>query len=341
LVSLKPEELAQGQTVSGNFLLVEKKLLPFTNKSGKYLSVKLRNKTGMILGKLWDAGEEAFSQLEGGSIVEVAGIVRTFNNEYELHLESIRQTNKPVVPEEFLPVAENIEEIKQDFLETLGWVKDMVSEPYASLVDEVFQGSFGEKFYQAPAAVKYHHAYLGGLMEHTTNVTVNSYNLAARYRHADKTLVLLGALFHDIGKVEELAYEATFDYTSEGILLGHILQGSMLLKDALKNLEAEGIEIPREFANLLLHIITSHHGYLEWGSPKQPAIFEASIVHYADMLDADACKYWEEEVEEGKSIWSNKLKKFIYGRREIDEVSSLQEMEEENIVFEDEDDIPF
>jgi len=341
LVSLKPEELSQGQTVSGNFLLVEKSLMPFTNKPGKYLSVRLRNKTGMIWGKLWNDGEEVFSQIESDSIVEVTGIIKTFNNEYEMHLETIAQTGSPVVPEEFLPVAENIKEVEQDFLDTLDWVKSIVPEPYASLVDEMFQRSFWEKFCRAPAAIKLHHAYLGGLMEHTANVTVNSYNMAARYEHADKTLVLLGALFHDIGKVDEFAYEATFDYSSEGALLGHIFQGCMMLKNALKNLEARGIEIPGEFANLLLHIITSHHGYLEWGSPKQPAIFEASIVHYADMLDADAYKFLEEEVEEGKSIWSNKLKKFIYGRREVSEASSLQEVEEESVVFEDEDDIPF
>ncbi len=342
-------KIQKGDIVKGKLLLIEKELKSFKNKPGKYLQVELINKTGSISCKMWDNGEEAYDRIDKECVVEVIGEVNVFNNDYQLKLESIIKESGIYDPREFLPEASNYEDIEFEFENTLEEFKELASEEVACLIDEIFQGNFLTKFKNAPAAQKYHHAYLGGLMEHTLNVTINAYNLCNRYSHIDQELVFTGALLHDIGKVLEYTYDSSISYTIEGALTGHIIQGCMIVKNAIQRVRDNGIYFPEEKEALILHIIASHHGYLEWGSSKQPAVVEASIVHYADIIDADVFKFSSSEVEENKNLWSNKLKRFVYGKGYkpviLDEAAIAESDEKQDELFcfdeDDDDELPF
>lgn len=303
------------QEIDTALLLEEKQLRPFASKPGFFLTVKLRDRTGLISGKVWDDAPGVFERLGDARVVKVTGRVQEYGGELQLVLNNIQEAGGDFSPEDFLPRLENYGEVKEKFQTMLSWIKDQLSEEMAQLLEQVFTPGFSEKFCRVPAAYKYHHAYLGGLMHHTLNVVRNAYTISKNYPGAvDIDLVLLGALLHDVGKVDELSFQASLDYTREGNLLGHIVQGIFLIKKEIEKARERGIQVSQEKETLLLHIIASHHNLPEWGSPRHPQIIEAMFVHYADIIDAEAFKYSALEGEKGTFSWSPLLKRKAYLR---------------------------
>ncbi len=317
MLSLKDNALKtnQGKTVKSEpFCLVEKKLLPYMNNPNqKRLILILGNSTGTIEGITFQNAEQTYNSLNT-DIVRVSGIIDEFNGKNQIKISAIESSHETFDPSYFLPKAENYNDIRSNFISLLDEIKNIASEEVVLLINQTFYGEFLEKFCLAPAAIYHHHAYIGGLMEHTIHVIKNARNIANNYS-ADEELVSVGALFHDIGKVESYLYNTTIKSSAEGTLIGHIVLGCMLLKKTILNLHSQGIKFPKEKENLLLHIISSHHGTSEMGSPIIPAIIEAQIVHYADDIDAKSWMFLNNKASPGESVKSTSLNRYIYSKQ--------------------------
>ncbi len=313
-------DLENQNEIRETYLLVDKKLKPFRNKTGNYLEVELRDSTGAIKGRLWEQGEETYEQIDKGQPVEVQGKIQEFMGELQVILTEIKNNQEEHSPEDFLPWLTEYFEVREEFLKKLEEVKERArysAREVEMLLNKVFSVGFTEEFCKTPAAVKYHHPYLGGLMHHTLNVVKNAEALAGNYPEADKLLTLTGALLHDIGKVKEYSLSSgNIEHSVEGVLLGHIILGNQLLNETIRELRKEGIDFPEELEKLLLHLLTSHHSEGEWGSPRQPALLEALLVHQADLLDAEAYKFLACEGEAGSCQWSSLLKRKVYHKKD-------------------------
>ena len=305
------------EEISETFLLLSKQLKPFRNKSGSYLEVELRDSTGSIKGRLWENGEDAYHYLSEGKPVEVKGRIQEFMGGLQLIIDYIETSNCSCGPEDFLPRLQNYAEIKEEFIDKLETLKERAEWSSAGevkiLLENIFDNTFLERFCEAPAAIKYHHPYLGGLMHHTLGVAKNAESMAKNYPEADLVITLTGAFLHDLGKLKEYTLSrGVIEQSIEGVLMGHIVLGLKILQDAVKQIRERGLEFSEELEKLLQHIIASHHSEGEWGSPRQPAVLEALLVHQADLLDAEAYKFLECEGEKGTYSWSSLLKRNLY-----------------------------
>ena len=269
------------QLVENVYLLRECQLR--TAKNGKYyLHVVLTDKTGQIAGRLWNATEALFQALAGASFVGVQGRVEVYQDSLQLNHGTIR----PVAPEDvkvedFLPATtRDVDAMWTRLTEIVATVKN----PWlAKLLGAVTgDGALAAKFRRAPAAVYYHHAYLRGLLEHTLNVVELAEFVASRYPGLDRDLFITGAVLHDLGKVEELSYHKGFDYTDRGKLVGHLIIAVEMLQEIVRKIEG----FPPRLFDMLSHLILSHHGEYEYGSPKLPMTAEAIALHHLDNLDA-------------------------------------------------------
>jgi 3'-5' exoribonuclease len=217
-----------------------------------------------------------------GDLVSVGARVTEYQNKPQL--EASRVAPAPpgsAQPRDFLPFTyRDVDELK-GFLQF--HVDSVCDHDHAALLQAIFgDPDFFEVFATAPAAKLYHHAYLGGLMEHTVAVADMCDFVGQQYGRVDRDLLLTAALLHDVGKTRELSFETAIDFTDEGRLLGHVIQGVTLVSEAAKALPS----FPDAKLQQLLHCIVSHHGELEWGSPKRPKTIEALILHHVDNLDA-------------------------------------------------------
>jgi 3'-5' exoribonuclease len=185
-------------------------------------------------------------------------------------------------PAELVPAGTRDQEELLDEMRLL--VKSVREPALASIVRRVFADpAFLKRFTQCPASQSYHHAHIGGLMEHTVAVATLCRALCDLYPHADADLLLAGALLHDIGKIDELHYTSGIDYTDDGRMIGHVVLGERRVRAAIESL---GDAVPGDVATRLSHVLLAHHGELEWGSPKRPCTLEALMLHHADNLDA-------------------------------------------------------
>jgi len=279
LNSLKLKEKAQGR-----LLIAEKNL--FLTKEGKpYLRLKLLNRTGVIEGILWDDAEAAAGQISQGQVVDIEGFVTKYQQEQRLRLVTILPVpEQDVKKEELLPVSpRDQEEMTGEFHQVVRKVKN----PFLrNLLETVFRDpQIWQAFSQAPAAKAMHHAYLGGLLEHTLSVTRLAQYAIKAYPFLNKDLLLAAALLHDLGKSWELAPSLGFEYTDEGRLLGHIIIALNVIDKKIAQVQ----NFPQSLSTQLKHLIVSHHGKMEFGSPKTPATLEAICLHMLDDLDAKLC----------------------------------------------------
>ncbi len=180
---------------------------------------------------------------------------------------------------------------------------------------------FFKGFVESPAAQTYHHAYVGGLLEHTVAVATACSGLASLYPDVDRDLLVTGALMHDIGKVDELSLGASIEYTDEGRLLGHVVLGERRLRTAVEAMRAR---VPDQIMTKLSHIMISHHGELEWGSPKRPCTLEALVLHHADNMDAKTAGFIEaaqaaSRVEEPWTDAMNLFQRPLYAPRAVED----------------------
>jgi 3'-5' exoribonuclease len=278
-----------------------------------YLSLELADKSGRISGIMFRPGREAES-VPTGTVVHVGGTVTSYRGMLRVSVESLRPVSE-YDPRDLLPASTRDErELMSDLRELVRSVKDR---HLGSILRAVFgDAAFMRRFRECPASQSHHHACVGGLLEHTVSVAGVCREIALRYPHVDADLLVTGALLHDIGKVDELAYDAGIQYTDEGRLLGHVVLGE---RRASAVIAALG-DVPAGLATRLLHVLLSHHGELEWGSPKRPSTLEALVLHHADNLDAKTVGFIEAAssagmVEEPWTDAANLFRRPLYAPR--------------------------
>ncbi|MGI5940151.1 MAG: 3'-5' exoribonuclease YhaM family protein [Thermoleophilia bacterium] len=289
--SVRPDDVAQpdrvavcdltpGTNIRGVYLLAAKETR--TTRAGKpFFKLRLSDRTGVIDCTVWET-----SQVEQGvgpgALVLVSARVSEYQGKAQLEASSVAAAPASVAqPRDFLPSTyRDVEELKGFLQFHIGSVYDR---DYSALLESIFgDAQFLEIFITAPAAKLFHHAYLGGLVEHTVAVAEMCDFVSQQYGRVNRDLLLTAALLHDVGKTRELSFDVTIDYTDAGRLLGHVIQGVTLVTDSARRLPS----FPEKKLQPLLHCIVSHHGELEWGSPKRPKTIEALILHHVDNLDA-------------------------------------------------------
>jgi 3'-5' exoribonuclease len=280
------QQMTDGDSVEEVYLVTDKQLR--ANRNGNlYLQLELRDRTGSISARLWNAGEHLFRSFETGDFLQVKGKVQLFQGALQMIVSHIdRVAPEKVELADFLP---HTEHDVSKLLERLRGFLLRLSNPHLRALVECFfmDEGFVHGFCQAPAGIRNHHAYLGGLLEHVVTLLDAGDRLAPLYPELDRDLLLTGIFLHDIGKVRELSYGRAFGYTNEGQLIGHLVIGvEMLNEKAARVPDLTGESFPSELLLRLKHMILSHHGTLEFGSPRLPMTPEAIALHHLDNFDA-------------------------------------------------------
>jgi 3'-5' exoribonuclease len=279
-------KLTDGEALDEIFLVTEKQLR--ANRNGNlYLQVELRDRTGAISGRLWNAGEHLFRSFEEGDFLRVKGKVQLFQGSLQVILNQLdRVAAEQVELADFLP---HTEHDVSKLLERLRSLLMRMSNPHLRALIECFlmDDAFVTDFCKVPAGIRNHHAYLGGLLEHVVQLLDVADRILPLYPDLDRDLLLTGIFLHDIGKVRELSFGRVFSYTDEGQLIGHLIIGVEMLNEKVAKVpDLTGEPFPAEQLLRLKHMILSHHGTYEFGSPKLPMTPEAIALHYLDNLDA-------------------------------------------------------
>jgi 3'-5' exoribonuclease len=281
-MKLMKKDIRPNQHVT-TFFALESMQLRKSRKQQPFLVLGLHDRTGKINGYLWNEPVEMAERLEEKTIVKVRGVATVANGSLIMNVEKIRRAEKDETDiRDFLEVAPGgITHWHERLLNAIGKIQDgRCRQLIKSFLDD---SGFIELFITSPGGLSIHHCYVGGLLEHT----VSAMELVSLFsdRHAaliHKDLLLTGAFLHDIGKTRELYWEIAKEYTTEGKLLGHITLGIMMLEEKLSGLK----DFPEELSNRLRHMIVSHHGTLEYGSPVRPATPEALVLHLVEAADA-------------------------------------------------------
>ena len=283
-------ELADGQQVEQSFRATDKQLR-VNRQGGKYIILKLSDRSGTMSGMLWNADETIFDSFDRGDYVHCAGRMQIHNGSLQMIVTEVQRMDPGEVD---LADFERFDAEQSDRL--LGRLKEMLGElsnVHLRKLGQAFLADkeFVNKFSIGVAAVSNHHAYPGGLLRHTIDLMELSQMVAPRYPQLDAELVVFGAFLHDMGKIEEISTEGESTYTDRGQLVGHIVIGIQMLDAKIAALEASGESFPTELRHQLEHLIVSHHGQLEFGSPRLPATLEAVLLHHLDNLDAKVTSF--------------------------------------------------
>ncbi|MCR5430681.1 MAG: HD domain-containing protein [Eubacterium sp.] len=274
--------LEEGNNIQTIYMV--KQVNPATTKAGKdYLNVVLQDKTGMLNAKVWEPNDPGIDDFEALDYVEVTGEITSFNGALQMNIRRARKVEMTEVNEaDYLPcTTKDVEEMMSEVVEIIGTVEN---DDYKRLLNSIFveDEKFVAAFKKSSAAKAMHHAFVGGLLEHTLNVVKICENYCQLYPEINRDLLITSALCHDIGKVVELSPFPQNDYTDAGQMIGHIVIGTEIVKEKASNIEGFSQVKLRE----LMHCILAHHGELEYGSPKQPSIIEALALNMADDTDA-------------------------------------------------------
>ena len=279
-------ELPPQCQIDQTFLATHKQLRP--NRNGQlYIQVELADKSGTITGRLWNASDDDFGGFEDGDYVRVEGHTQLYSGSLQLIIASIERADPRTIDEsEFLVLSKH--DLVRLEAELNAILATITSAPLKALADELLaDGPLMEAFRRTPAGVKHHHAYAGGLLDHVVNLLRLADRVAPLYPALDRNLLLVGVLVHDIGKTQELESLQGFSYTDVGQLLGHVLLGLEIVDAKIRAIEARtGQRFEPEAAVRVKHMIASHHGQYEFGSPKLPMTLEAMALHHLDHLDA-------------------------------------------------------
>jgi 3'-5' exoribonuclease len=279
-------ELPEGQPVTSYF--VAKQVQARQRRSGEaYLTMVLADRSGELPAVVWEGVENLAHGLADGDIVKVQAVLGTYRGERQLTVTRVRKAAPEEVSlEDFFP---RTERDVAGMLATLDEAVAGIGDPHLKrLLQDLFSDpTVRDAFAVAPAAKAIHHAFLGGLLEHTVSVVGLCRLLADYYPAVNRDLLVTAAILHDMGKVDELEWERVFDYTDAGRLLGHIALGAFRVQERIRSVP----DFPVELANSLIHCILSHHGELEWGSPKRPKTLEAIVLHYAENLDGKVASF--------------------------------------------------
>ena len=309
--SIYIKDIHVGDKISDGFLVAEKNMA-VSQKGSPYLNLRLKDRTGEIDGRVWDNAVELGKLFNKGDFVHIRSRAASYRNAIQLSISHVRKIDgSEIDPSDFLPASGfDPDKMFEDLMEFI----EKVNTPcLKELLYEFFKDEdIAARFKKAPAAKGLHHCYIGGLLEHTLSVTRLINMVADHYKEANRDLLIAGGILHDIGKIYELSFDRMIDYTSEGRLIGHIVIGIEMLDARIANIE----DFPEQLAMELRHILLSHHGILEYGSPKRPKTLEALIVHYIDDLDAKMNAFQEfMESSDDDSDWTpfhRLFERFIY-----------------------------
>jgi 3'-5' exoribonuclease len=322
-------DIQPGQEVESTFVIEQKELRTARN-GNTFLTLKLRDRTGRLTGRVWERAEELGRTVSAGTVVRIRGRSETYRDELQLSIVNMAPVPAEAIrPGDYLPVSPIApESLWKDLTDLMLQVE---RRPLRELLRRIFSDpEIADRFKKAPAAKSMHHAYLGGLLEHTVAVARLADRICGLYGELDRDLLLAGALLHDIGKIREFTYDLVIDYSPVGRLVGHMVLGAEILEDKLQGIRG----FPEEDALLLKHLILSHHGQTEFGAVQPPMTREAVALHFADDLDAKMNNLTRilEESEGTDGLWTayqplhNRF--FFKGWPARDEVTSTENLEE-------------
>jgi 3'-5' exoribonuclease len=270
-----------------------------TRDGRPFVLCTLRDRTGQINGVFWDIPDYINALLRPGIAVLISGQVNNYKNALQVNITDANLAHNvdasELLPASQRPIEEMIDELKD--------VIDSLNEPWKSLVSAILlDQQFLIQYANAPAARVMHHAYIGGLLEHTLTMAKIAGYLVDTYPFVDRDLLLSGVLLHDMGKTKEYAFDDEFGFTEDGRLVGHIIRAIV----AIESTAAE-LDFPEENLRQLVHLVASHHGTLEWGSPVVPKTLEAILLHQIDLLDSRVQGFYDHlRNDNAEGSWTNK-----------------------------------
>jgi 3'-5' exoribonuclease len=275
------EKFKERDQISEVFLVKDK--ITAMAKNGKpYLTLKLMDCTGEVEGRLWDRVDELSRLFDKNDFIHVQGKTSVYLGKMQLVVQQLTRVDEEQIDlSDFLPVSGRDQgEMRSELDALIATLKDVhIKELLRAFFDNP---DFFADYAKAPAAKGMHHVYLGGLLEHSLAVAALASDVSARYPDVNRDLLICGALLHDIGKVAELTYRRSFDYSDEGKLLGHIVIGVQMIEDQVRQMDG----FPQQTALMIKHLLLSHHGQYDYGSPKRPKFLEAVILNFIDDLDS-------------------------------------------------------
>ncbi len=292
----------ENKIITSNFVVVSKQIKP--KKSGEpYLALTLGDRSGQLEAKMWDNVEEVLNAFDQDDFLKVKGLVNKYKNRFQLTVHKLRKLGESEIEfSDYLPkTTRNINELWQTLAEFVASFQN----PHLKALVQAFMSDpeIAAAYRNAPAAKTLHHAYIGGLLDHVVSLFRSCDLVCRNYPQVNRDLLLTGAFFHDIGKIHELAYNRSFSYTTRGQLLGHMIIELEMLQAKLALIP----DFPLELKTLLEHLIISHHGEYEFGSPKLPMFPEALLLHYMDDLDSkmEAMRAQFEREADLESPWTS------------------------------------
>ncbi len=304
------KDIEENVKVKGNYL-VKSKVIAQTRQGNSFLTLTLGDRTGTVEARVWDRVEEISTQFKEGDIVTITGQASTYRNQIQIQINELKQNKSPVDPAIFQEsTSKDITQMLSELLKLANRIKNR----HLRILIESFMADhqFISQFKKAPAAKNFHHSYLGGLLEHTLSVSQMAIIVAEHYPDLDGDLLLSGAILHDIGKIDELNFELNIEYSDKGRLLGHIVLGVLMVEEKLKILK----DFPSELALLLRHLILSHHGEFDFGSPKRPKFLEAFALHLIDDMDAKInglSRLLKDDKQEGSwTVFNNLFQRYFF-----------------------------
>ncbi|MBN1256541.1 MAG: HD domain-containing protein [Planctomycetes bacterium] len=284
----KIKELLEGQQVEGCYARKDSSLRE-TRKGGQYIRLTLGDASGSIAANAWSKTEdkyidiaEQYQDIANVEVLKVRGVVESYQGTLQVKIIRLRPAEEGEADLSEL-IVQTPCEVDQLTLELQQYIAGVEDPDYSALLHLFFDDEeFLKRFQGAPAARGNHHAYAGGLLEHTISLLKICEQYCKLTPQLNRDLLITGAIFHDLGKVEEMQAGVTIEYTDEGSLMGHLIQGVLMIEDRLASL----LDFPREKRALIYHLILSHHGRYEYGSPVLPKTPEALALHHIDNLDA-------------------------------------------------------
>jgi 3'-5' exoribonuclease len=318
------ENLREGDVVNDLFA-VKIKNPPRPYKRGTWFNLMVNDKTGEINVKFWggenkERVKRLYDSFKIGDVIQIRqGNVEIYEDNRQISVSEKVGGIRRCSPDEY-EIKEFLPTLEEDYIEKLAeelkkFIKSVKNEKLNKLLNSFFKDDkFLNKFLTSPSAITHHHNYIGGNLEHTVGVTRLSENICEMYKGIDRDLVIAGSLLHDIGKIKEYRAFATIDKTDEGNFIGHIVMGDRWIREKIEELRKKGTSFDEDFENKICHIILSHHGRYEFGSPRMPKTIEAMIVHAADLMDSQV-KNFIQNIEEGREkseddwayIWDSDL----------------------------------
>ncbi len=271
----------ENKVITSSFVVASKQVK--AKKNGEpYLALTLADRTGQVEAKMWDNVEEFIDAFEQEDFLKIKGLINKYKNRFQLTIHKLRRMEGAEIDfTDYLPkTTKDIGELWRTLTEFVATFQN----PHLKALVELFMADpeIAERYRNAPAAKTLHHAYIGGLLDHVVSLFRSCDLLCRNYPQINRDLLLTGAFLHDIGKIHELTYNRAFSYTTRGQLLGHMIIELEMLQAKLAKLPG----FPAELKPLLEHLIISHHGQYEFGSPKLPMFPEALMLHYLDDLDS-------------------------------------------------------